>query len=221
MTDYISDYLDNATDTPKPSRKSRQDLAEHRHSQIEDGFLFPLHATSLGGELEWAQVRRLNVTETAVVEALPAHLQQTVFEGVKEFERLQQNQAKNTNGVGRTLKEMVANNQKGMKAANAFALAAFVDPRLAATEDDALAIEREQAGIDYGEDGPPPVWLMEQVSTEDRLLLFMACMDADSKAAGLLKPFRRQAGPELPYVAPRPATAATFTVMGSEPNPQG
>ena len=93
MTDYISDYLDNATDTPKPSRKSRQDLAEHRHSQIEDGFLFPLHATSLGGELEWAQVRRLNVTETAVVEALPAHLQQTVFEGVKEFERLQQNQA--------------------------------------------------------------------------------------------------------------------------------
>jgi hypothetical protein len=192
--------------TPLPTF---DEISEHRQRQVTDGYLFPLEATSLGmPEPIQAHVRRLNITERAVIDALPLNLRQTVFEGVKEYERLtKQNRANPNAGLGNTLEEIVTNNEKSMKAADAFCVAAFIRPKLVYTED-----ERQN---------DPYTWTIDKVAVEDRALMFMACMDADSQAAGLLKLFRPETRPDVSDVAPKSNTAATFQVVGDQSNPQG
>jgi hypothetical protein len=155
---------------------SRDALLEHRRRQREDGYLFPLTATSIGlDETMTAHVRRLNLTDRAAIDLLPKDVQGVVWEGVKEFDKLQK-----ASKAGRdspdSLDEAILNNEKSMKAADAFCIAAFIEPRLVATEADLT-------------DG---AYVVTDIAAEDRIGLFMICVDADSARAKNLKLFRRK-----------------------------
>ncbi len=180
---------------------SRDALLEHRRRQREDGYLFPLTATSIGlDEPLVAHVRRLNLTDRAAIDLLPQDVQGVVWEGVKEFDKLQK-----ANRAGKdspdSLDEAILNNEKSMKAADAFCIAAFIEPKLVATEADLPA-----NGAAY---------VVTDIAAEDRIGLFMVCVDADSARAKNLKMFRRQPSPAVQNGATRPVATPAVNVVES------
>ncbi len=156
-----------------------QAIADFRESQMLNGFTFPLSATFAGwdedgdnAEIPEARIRRISTLDQAVISALPEHIQQTVWNGMKEFQEQQRKLA--AAGEAQNLGEMFANNEKILKAATIFCRAAFIMPELVQTPD--------QLG--------PGKWLEERIAPEDRVNVFILCMDADSEAMKKLKVFR-------------------------------
>jgi hypothetical protein len=173
---------------------SRDALLEHRRRQREDGYLFPLTATSIGmDEPMTAHVRRLNLTDRAAIDLLPKDVQGVVWEGVKEFDKLQK-ASKNGKADPDTLDEAILNNEKSMKAADAFCIAAFIAPRLVATESDLTA----------------GAYVVSDIAAEDRIGLFMICVDADSARAKNLKLFRRKPDADVSNGTAGPVAASTL-----------
>lgn len=165
---------------PLPTRTA---LLEHRRRQQEDGFTFPLAATSVGmDDLIHARVRRLNTTDRASIEMLPTAVQDTVFSGMKAFEKEQK--AAEEAGKPESLGEVVLSNQRVLLAADAVCMAAFIEPVLVKSE-----TELSQH---------PGAWLVSDIAEEDRISFFMACADADSASARQLKTFRPKPTESVP-----------------------
>ncbi|MDQ3541389.1 MAG: hypothetical protein M3440_11940 [Chloroflexota bacterium] len=189
-----------------PDRHSlRAALIENRRRQREYGFAFEFTVSNLGipedDQIKQGRVRRLNLADRATIDALPTHLQSTVWEGVKEFEKLQK-----ANRAGKadpqSLMEAVMNNQKSMKAADAFCVAAFISPVIVATEDE---FDRN----------PEANYVVTDIAEEDRLNVFMICLDGDSEQAKKLKLFRPERTADA---AARPTGAmAPTSIRADEP----
>jgi hypothetical protein len=179
---------------------SRDALLEHRRKQREDGYLYPLNATSIGlDETLTAHVRRLNLTDRAAIDLLPQDVQAVVWEGVKEFDRLQK--ASKGKDAPESLKDAVANNEQSMKAADAFCIASFISPKLVATEADLAS--------------NPEAWVVTDVAAEDRIGWFMVCVDADSARAKNLKLFRRKPSAVVPNGTTGTVAHATLNLVES------
>ncbi len=183
------------------NRSLRNALLENRRRQREDGYMFEFTASNLGipedDQIKPGRVRRLNLADRATIDALPTHLQSTVWEGVKEFEKLQK-----ANKAGKedpqSLSEAVMNNQKSLRAANAFCVAAFISPVIVVTEEE---FERNTEAQ----------YVVTDIAEEDRINVFMLCLDGDSEQAKKLKLFR----PERPAdAAARPTGAVAPTPIG-------
>lgn len=166
---------------PKPSL-----LKEHRRRQVEDGYIFPLEATSLGGDELWSiRVRDISLMNSANIKALPTATQDVVYAGMKELERTQkvaQSLPEATN-----LFEMAKNNEMILQAADRFFCAVAIDPPVALTAAEAT-----------DED----TYLVDHIAPEDRVTLFFATMNKESEQAKKLKLFRpRQTGDVRPVPA--------------------
>lgn len=168
---------------------SRDALADLQRRQREDGFLYPLAATSMGQDKVFeARVRRLNTTDRAAIEMLPTAVQSVVWDGIKAYQKLVK-ESKDAE----SLMETALQNQEMLKSANAYCAAAFIDPPLVLTEAE-LATK-------------PDAYVVDDIAEEDRLSFFMACLDADSPAARNLKMFRPEPSPDVPTVPARPVDA--------------
>ena len=178
---------------------TRTALLEHRRRQQEDGFLFPLAATSVGmDETLQARVRRLNTTDRASIEMLPSAVQDTVFSGMKAFEKEQK--AAEEAGKPGSLSDVVLSNQRVLLAADAVCIAAFIEPKLVATEDELAA--------------NPGAYTVNDIAAEDRISFFMACADADSASARQLKTFRHK--PAESVAAGATGGLASFPTIGPD-----
>jgi hypothetical protein len=184
---------------------SRDALLEHRRRQREDGYLFPLTATSIGlDETMNAHVRRLNLTDRAAIDLLPKDVQGVVWEGVKEFDKLQK-----ANKAGRdspdSLDEAILNNEKSMKAADAFFIASVLDIRqgdkVLTTKIVANDAERQRF---------PGSFAVHGIAAEDRDKWFMVCVDADSAKAANLKLFRGKSDAHVSNGAVGPVAAPSL-----------
>lgn len=165
---------------------SRDALADLQRRQREDGFLYPLAATSIGEDKIFeARVRRLSTTDRAGIEMLPDAIQQVVWAGIKAFTKLQ----KETKDA-ESLMEAALQNEQMLASANAYCSAAFIDPQLALSDAD-LA-------------NKPGAYLVDDIAAEDRLSFFMACLDADHPAARNLKSFRPEPSADVSPVPARP-----------------
>lgn len=159
---------------------SRDALIEHKRRALEDGYTFPLAATSIvqGIELQ-ARARRLTTTDRAAIDALPTAMQETVWAGIKQFQQLVQDATEPD-----SLAAAAARNDDIRKAADGFCIAAFIDPVLVLTEAELS--------------GNPGAYLISDIEAEDRISFMYACLDADSAQAKQLKPFRRPAAQPVP-----------------------
>lgn len=162
---------------------TREAMAEHKRRALEDGYVFPLAATSIvqGTEIK-ARVRRLTTTDRAAIEALPNDVQATVWAGIKEFQAEQQRIS--DEGEAQSLLDAVKSNTRVLPAADALCIAAFIEPRLVAAAAD-LATH-------------PGAYLVDDIEPEDRISFLHACLDADSASAKQLKLFRRPAAQHVP-----------------------
>lgn len=154
---------------PKPSL-----LQEHRRRQVEDGYVFPLEATSLGGDELWhIRVRDISLMNSANIKMLPTATQDVVYAGLKELERttkVAQSLPEATN-----LFEMAKNNEMILQAADRFFCAVAVEPQVVLTQ-------AEVADED--------TYYVDQIAPEDRVTLFFATMNKESEQAKKLKLFR-------------------------------
>jgi hypothetical protein len=159
---------------------SRDALIDHKRRALEDGYTFPLAATSIvqGIEIK-ARARRLTTTDRAAIDALPTAMQETVWAGIKQFAALVKDAVEPD-----SLAEAAARNDDIRKAADGFCVAAFIDPVLVLSEDQ-LATH-------------PGAYLISDIEAEDRISFMYACLDADSAQAKQLKPFRRPAAQPVP-----------------------
>ena len=164
--------MDNITAFP-----SYDSIKKHQQEVTENGFLFPLNATSIGlPDVLKARVRRLSTVDRASISALPQDMQHVIFKGIKELQRIQK---QNNHEEPEDILEVLAGNEDILKTANAWCLAAFIHPRLVETPDQ----------IDG--DG---VWALDGVKEEDRIALLLASLDADSPQNKKLTLFRPQWG---------------------------
>lgn len=178
---------------------SRSALLEHRRKQLEDGYLFPLTATSIGmDEVLKARVRRLTILDRAAIESLPQHVQQAVWEGNKEAERMSKQMAGQD---PQSLIESATKNETILPAANAWAIASFIEPRLVATEPELS--------------GASGAWVVDDIAAEDRVSFFLACMDADSTSARQLKLFRPKTPGHVPTGTVVPMATPTVGPAGA------
>lgn len=184
------------------NRSLRPAILENRRRQREDGFAFEFTATNLGipkeDQLKPARVRRLATTELGILDQLPADLQATVFEGLKELERIQK--ANEGRPDPQSLAEAVTNNQEFLKTANAFCVAAIISPVVVSTEEEYERNVNAELVID-------------DIASEDRINLAIMCADSRSQQASTLKLFR----PERPAdAAPRPTGAVAPTAIRAD-----
>jgi hypothetical protein len=177
------------------SLPSRDALREHKLRVIEDGYEFPLAATSIvyGQEIK-IRAHRLSTTDRAAIDALPTTIQETVWAGIKKFANLVKD-----GGEPNSLAEAAARNDEIRKAADGFCIAAFIEPRLVATE-------AEVAGV-------PGAWCVNDIEAEDRISFLYACLDADSPQAKQLRPFRRKPSQHVSPVETEPDAAATLYAL--------
>ncbi len=163
-------------------------LAEHRRRQRENGFTFPLVATSLGLEetLE-ARVRGLELFDKAAIKQLPVDVQAAVWEAIQVSQREQKLMAE-FKGSPETFDAFSERGRHLIEVANVFVIAAFVEPRVVATE----AELAEQPGA----------WWIENIHTDDRIEFMQLSNSTDAGVSKKLKMFRP--GP-APDVADEPA----------------
>jgi len=174
---------------------TRDALREHKLRVLEDGYEFPLAATSLVyGQKLTARAHRLSTTDKAAIDALPTTLQDTVWSGIKQFAELVKDGREPA-----SLAEAAARNDEIRKAANGFCIAAFIEPRLVATEAE-LA-------------GNPGAYVVDDIEAEDRISFMYACLDADSAQAKQLRPFRRERAHDVPHDAAVPVAAASIGIV--------
>lgn len=155
----------------------REKLMAARKKSLENGYVFPLETTSIeAGETIEANVRRISMVDKAILDILPVDVQQVVWQGLQEYQR----EAKKAQAAGdpQSLAEAVRNNVQVLKAADAWCLASFINPRLVRTQDE-LSLY-------------PDAWLVDDVAAEDRIALMQACTDSSTDAAKMLKTFRPQ-----------------------------
>lgn len=185
--------------TPLPSREA---IRKHRQERLENGMLFPLNATSIGLEdTIYARIRRITTLDRAVIAGLPNDLQETLFQGINEFQQAM----KNADGREdpQSMLEMLANNDTILEAADTWCTAAFIHPKLVKTE----------AEIDS-----PTTWLVADVEPEDRVAVFMLSLDADSPQVKKLKLFRpagRSAALHDAHVPVAPDTVRVLETVGA------
>lgn len=163
-----------------PARKAIQD---HRRRQLEDGYVFPLTATSLGQDEVWEiRVRQLSMMDQAVVNALPTATQDAVYRGMKEFEKAQKAVAKLPEATN--LVEVTKNNATLLQAADRFLCAIAIEPTIVMTE----------AELEMN----PDACVVTDIAAEDRVAVFMAVLDSESAQAKRLRLFRREHSNDVP-----------------------
>ena len=184
--------------------RTREAFLQHQRAIRDNGLLFPLAATSLGMDsVLQARVRRINTTDRAAIEALPTAVQETVWRGIKEFEK-QQKQAT----PAQSLIDAAMKNEEQMIAANAFCVAAFMG--IFDGEDEiATGLVDTEAEIDTH----PGAWAVNDIAAEDRISFTLACLDADSASARQLKMFR----PTQPKHVPAGAAVGLDTLTTIHP----
>lgn len=160
---------------------TREAIKRLRQERLENGLMFPLNATSVGlDEPIEVRIRRITTIDNAVLDQLPKDLKVVLYEGIEEFQKEMkkaENAAEPTN-----LEEMMANNGKIVKAAKAWAKAAFIHPRLVDTE---AEITDENT------------WTVEDVEAEDLVAILMLSLNADSDQIKKLKLFRPAGRPAV------------------------
>lgn len=183
------------------SLPTRAALVEHRRRQIEDGFLFPLTATSIGSGDTWtARVRRITLTERATIELIPTDLQAAVMAGLKEVQKAVAEA--DQRAENQSLLDTVKENGRVLPAADAFCVASFIEPQLVLTDAD-LATN-------------PDAWVVTDIAAEDRIGWFLACVNAQSEQAKSLKMFRPATPVDVP-TGPVGGMAAPTTIGLAEP----
>lgn len=156
---------------------SREAFLAFRQKQIELGFEFPLSASSVGKAEQWkARVRRISLMERGSIDMLHPLVQDQIWEGLKVLK--EETRRRNRDGIEdpESLIEVLANNERVLPAANAFAVASFIDPHLVLHERDL--------------DRFPDAYLVTDIAPEDIVAFFLACSDPESEAAKRLKLFR-------------------------------
>jgi hypothetical protein len=182
---------------------TRDAYLQHQQKIREQGLQFPLAASSLGMDDPLkARARRINTTDRAAIEALPTAVQETVWKGIKEFERQQKAAT-----PAQSLIEAAIKNEEQMAAADAFCIAAFMGIYQG---DDQIASGLVGTTAELA--GSPDAWVVTDIAAEDRISFFYACLDADSASAKQLKMFR---GPAPERVPAGPAGGLdTLTTIG-------
>lgn len=174
------------------------ELLDHRRAQQEDGYTFPLAASSLGSEQGFeVHARRIVLVDRASLRQLPERLQNTVWEGLNAL-RAQTRNKKAGEGP-QSLIEELKDNEVAIKAARAFAEASFLG---------LVKGDQEQAL-----DGPKLQKALDVISEEDQLAFFIASTDAESEQAAKLKLFRPRRENVVPDDAPMPAPEETVRPM--------
>lgn len=167
-------------DTDLKPLPTREALKKFREDRLINGMIFPLNATSVGMEEDekvHVRVRRISTIDRATLEQLPEDLKVTLYEGIEEFQR-EMKKAQEQNIEPANLDEMMANNDKIVKASKTFALAAFIHPRLVQTEAEIK--------------GQTDVWTVDDIEAEDLVAIMTICLNADSDQVKKLKLFRPQ-----------------------------
>lgn len=179
------------------------ELLDHRRAQQQDGYLFPLKASSLGGDTQYeVHARRIVLVDRASLKQLPEHLQQIVWEGLNELRTATRDKAKS--GGPKSLVEELKDNEVALKAARAFAEASFLG---------LVKGDREQAL-----DGPKlQRALNEAISEEDQLAFFIASTDAESEQAEKLKIFRPRSQDAVSDGETMPAPEKTIRPVDAAP----
>ena len=153
--------------------RNRQEVKAHRRNQQEAGFTFKLSATGLGlpeDEQDEVRVKRLSLRDAAAFSMIPDDMQAVVNRGLQLIEDTQ----KKSREEGRsteTLRDRLKGNEDMLRAADAFCIVTFIEPKLYATEADL-----EDAGDSDG-------WVVTDIHPDDRIDILFANLDADSSAA--------------------------------------
>ena len=191
----------------KPLPSFEDILAELQEKQ-ENGMTFPLTATSIGRpEVMQARIRRITTINRVTLMGLPDDLQNTLFEGITEFQS--EMASADTNADPQSLVEMAANNDKIVKAATQWCLAAFIYPRLVPTIEEARA--QSKAHPDE------TVWPIQAIEPEDRVAVLMLSLDADSPQIKKLQLFRPQRQAALPDGAAVPVAETPVRLLEAAP----
>lgn len=181
---------------------TRSALLKHKRDQQELGYTITLAATSMGlAEPIVARIQRLSMLDRSTLEGLPVPVQETVWEGLKDLQK-EQKRLQDEGIDPETLLDGLKNNERMLKAADPFCVAAFIEPRLVATE-------RELQDT-------PDAWVVTDVSPEDRLNVFIVCADAESEQAKKLKLFRPRSVIDVQHHEVVPAAPAAVRDLGSE-----
>ncbi len=161
---------------PEFSIPSRAALLKHKTAQLELGYEFTLAATSIGMPTPiTARIRRLSLMDRSTIKDLPEPVQATVWEGLKDLQK-EQKRLQDEGIDPETLLDGLKNNERMLKAADPFCVAAFIEPRVVADERDL--------------NGDATAWVVSDIAPEDRLAVFILCADAESEQARKLKLFR-------------------------------
>lgn len=188
---------------PDQKLPTRSALLKHRRDQQELGYTYTLAATSIGlAEPIVARIRRLNLLDRAAISQLPTDVQQTVWDGLKDLQA-EQKRLQAEGGDPESLLDSVRNNERMLKAADPFCVAAFIEPALVADEHDLPA--------------HPDAWVVSDIAPEDRLSIFIMCADAESEQAKKLKLFRPRSVIDVPSRETGAVATTPIRDFGTEP----
>lgn len=174
---------------PKRKRLSPS-IARKAHEDRTRGWTFTLnHTRDEDGQPTEALVRRVNMMDKDMLASLPKAIQQKLFElQIERARRQQKNEKEQALNVSTVVREL----GRTRETANAFVIAGFIEPKVYATEAEAVR-----------NDG---VWV-EDIDVSDRLIFMAACEGSWEDAVAVLTPFRaelpgdvegREAGGEVP-----------------------
>jgi hypothetical protein len=179
-------------------------LLDEAQTQQDAGYELALTATFLGIPEEKrfaAHVRRLSMNDPSWVETVPTHLRAEINKALTEVGRLQKKAQAQGNREPATLEERVKDNPIVLRGADAFCVAAFIEPRLYLGRND--------------DHDPGDVWV-GKIHADDRMDAFMAAINADSEAAKKLTVFRGRAEPAAHAGSTGPVAAEP--VRGAAPH---
>lgn len=148
--------------SPKPSRPSRQQVAEMRRKE-QEGVPFTLHRT--GGE---AKVKVLSLTDHVTLLGIPPQLQGEVLEIFNETAKVEKGQI--------TIETITKNQERQERLANAICVVGFVEPRLVMTEDEL-------------DENDPDLWLVDDLHIEERVRYLNFVMGRDTQSLKRLQTF--------------------------------
>lgn len=164
------------------SLPKRRDLKKQREELRTQGMLVPLPYTSVGdddaGSYE-IRMRYVSAFDKSVVEAMPQHTQEKVWEGIKGIQAA----TRTGNSDPTSLIESVSQNAEQLRAADLLFCAASLEPKVVMTE--------EEAGDD------DDVYPVSYFAAEDRISFLMGTLGGNQEIAKTFKLFRSKQGDDV------------------------
>lgn len=160
-TGYTIDDVQLEPAAPSSRRRPTREEVIERRRREKEGFKFRLFRTGYD-----ARVRIVSLADRAMMEALPAHVQDRLGKIMKR-----QNAARPTEDFAGYLRGSGIT----LDMADIFCVAGFIDPPLVLTEADLVY--------------QPDAWVVTDLHPDERIAFFQACNDEEEGAASRLEPF--------------------------------